>query len=46
VSEHFGESPYFALVAVRLADSQIEHQEMLSNPHQDEEKAKGIRVSE
>jgi cation diffusion facilitator family transporter len=46
VSEHFGESPYFALVTVRLADAQIEHQEMLSNPHQAVEKAKGIRVAE
>jgi cation diffusion facilitator family transporter len=46
VSEHFGESPYFALVTVRLADGQIEHQEMLANPHQAVEKAKGIRVAE
>ena len=45
-SEHFGESPYFALVTVRLADGQIEHQEMLANPHQATEKAKGIRVAE
>jgi len=46
VSEHFGESPYFALVTVRLADAQIEHQEMLTNPHQAVAKAKGIRVAE
>jgi cation diffusion facilitator family transporter len=46
VSEHFGESPYFALATVRLADGQIEHQEMLANPHQAVEKAKGIRVAE
>jgi cation diffusion facilitator family transporter len=46
VSEHFGESPYFALVTVCLADAQIEHQEMLANPHQAVEKAKGIRVAE
>jgi cation diffusion facilitator family transporter len=54
VSEHFGESPYFALVTVRLADTQdlgelgraIQHQEMLANPHQAVEKAKGIRVAE
>ena len=46
VSEHFGESPYFALVRLRLADGQIEHQEMLANPHQAVEKAKGIRVAE
>ncbi len=46
VSEHFGESPYFGLVTIRLADAQIEHQEMLANPHQAVEKAKGIRVAE
>ena len=46
VSEHFGESPYFALVTVRLADGQIEHQEMRANSHQAVEKAKGIRVAE
>ena len=54
VSEHFGEAPYFALVTVRLADAQtlgelgraVEHQEMLANPHQSVEKAKGIRVAE
>jgi predicted Fe-Mo cluster-binding NifX family protein len=46
VSEHFGESPYFTLVTVRLDDGQIEHQEMLANPHQAIEKAKGIRVAE
>jgi predicted Fe-Mo cluster-binding NifX family protein len=31
---------------VRLADAQIERQEVLTNPHMDVEKAKGIRVSE
>jgi predicted Fe-Mo cluster-binding NifX family protein len=46
VSEHFGESPFFALVTVRLADAQIEQQQILSNPHQEAEKAKGIRVAE
>jgi len=54
VSEHFGEAPYFALVTMRLADTQargelgraIERQEMLANPHQAVEKAKGIRVAE
>jgi cation diffusion facilitator family transporter len=53
VSEHFGESPYFALVTVRLpgtapgaADAQIERQEIVANPHQHVKKAKGIRVAE
>jgi len=46
VSQHFGESPFFALVTVRTADGQAEHQEVLANPHQAVEKAKGIRVGE
>ncbi|MFN2289948.1 MAG: cation diffusion facilitator family transporter [Anaerolineae bacterium] len=46
VSEHFGEAPYFGLVTVRVADGQIERQEVLANPHQGVEKAKGIRVGE
>jgi predicted Fe-Mo cluster-binding NifX family protein len=46
VSQHFGEAPFFALVTVRTADGQAEHQEVLGNPHQTVEKAKGIRVGE
>lgn len=46
VSQHFGEAPYFALVTVRTADGGVEREEVLSNPHVDVEKAKGIHVSE
>jgi cation diffusion facilitator family transporter len=46
VSEHFGESPFFALLTVRTADGLVERQEILANPHLDVEKAKGILVSE
>jgi len=46
VSEHFGEAPYFALLTVRSADGRVERQEVLPNPHQDVQKAKGIRVAE
>jgi len=46
LSEHFGEAPYFALILVRLADGQVEEQQMLANPYQEEERAKGIRVAE
>ena len=46
LSEHFGEAPYFGLVTVRVADGQIERGEVLANPYQDVEKAKGIRVGE
>jgi predicted Fe-Mo cluster-binding NifX family protein len=46
LSWHFGEAPYFALITVRLADGAVEEQQVLANPHQEEEKAKGIRVAE
>jgi cation diffusion facilitator family transporter len=46
VSEHFGEAPYFGLITVGVADGQVERQEVLVNPHQELEKAKGIRVGE
>ncbi|OQY17791.1 MAG: hypothetical protein B6I35_14045 [Anaerolineaceae bacterium 4572_32.2] len=46
ISEHFGEAPYFALVRLRLADGVIEEQQVIANPHQDVEKAKGIQVAE
>jgi predicted Fe-Mo cluster-binding NifX family protein len=46
LSEHFGEAPYFALVTMRLADDAVEEQQIVANPHQALEKAKGIRVAE
>jgi predicted Fe-Mo cluster-binding NifX family protein len=46
VSDHFGGAPYFALVLLRLADGQIERQQVVANPHTDVAKAKGIRVAE
>ncbi len=46
LSEHLGEAPYFALVTVRLTDDTIEEQQIVANPHQAVEKAKGIRVAE
>jgi cation diffusion facilitator family transporter len=46
LSQHFGEAPYFALITMRLADGVVEEQQVFANPHQEEEKAKGIRVAE
>jgi cation diffusion facilitator family transporter len=46
ISEHFGEAPYFALVRVRLADRTVEEQQIVTNPHMELEKAKGIQVAE
>lgn len=46
VSAHFGEAPYFAMLLLRLADGNIEQQEVVTNPHTNVPKAKGIRVAE
>ena len=46
VSAHFGEAPYFAVVLMRMADGNIERQEVVTNPHTKVIKAKGIRVAE
>jgi cation diffusion facilitator family transporter len=46
LSSHFGESPYFAIVLLRLSDNHIEKQEIFENPYTDIERGKGIRVAE
>jgi cation diffusion facilitator family transporter len=46
LSEHFGEAPYFALITRGLSDGAVIKQEVISNPHKDLPKAKGIRVAE
>jgi len=46
ISDHFGESPYFAFVTVRLEDGAVEKREAMDNPHRAVEVAKGIRVAE
>lgn len=46
LSSHFGESPYFALVLLRLRDNRIEKQDIIGNPHRELKKGKGIRVAE
>ncbi len=46
ISDHFGDSPYFALLTIRLADRHVEKQEVIENPHLNVDKAKGIRVAE
>lgn len=46
ISAHFGESPYFAILRFRLMDHHLIKQEIVENPHQQVEKAKGIRVAE
>jgi predicted Fe-Mo cluster-binding NifX family protein len=46
ISDHFGDSPYFAFVTVRLQDGAAEKQEVMDNPHRAVDVAKGIRVAE
>jgi cation diffusion facilitator family transporter len=46
ISKHFGESPYFEVVVLRLPDYQIENREISENPHLDVSRGKGIRVAE
>jgi cation diffusion facilitator family transporter len=46
VSRHFGESPFFAVLTLRLADHALQQKEIMENPHKDVETAKGIRVAE
>jgi cation diffusion facilitator family transporter len=46
ISDHFGDSPYFVLLTIRLADRHVEKQEVIENPHLNVDKAKGIRVAE
>lgn len=46
ISAHFGDSPYFAVVLVRLADHRVEKKIIIENPHVRAEKAKGILVAE
>ena len=46
VGSHFGESPYFALVTVRLSDQSAEKKVLVENPYKNVETAKGIRVAE
>jgi len=46
ISDHFGESPYFAFVTVRLENGSVETSQVLENPHRQADVAKGIRVAE
>jgi cation diffusion facilitator family transporter len=46
VSAHFGEAPYFALLALRRADGALAERRIAENPHTRLVRAKGIRVAE
>ena len=46
IGSHFGASPYFAVIQIRLSDQHMESKKILENPYVDIEHAKGIRVAE
>ena len=46
LSHHFGDSPFFAFVRMRIRDRQIVEEEMVRNPFTDTAKGKGIQVAE
>jgi predicted Fe-Mo cluster-binding NifX family protein len=46
VSQHFGESPYFALITAKAETKNITNQEIVSNSFLSVERGKGIMVAE
>jgi cation diffusion facilitator family transporter len=46
LSEHFGDAPYFYLASIREKDGMLLSESYHRNPFADEEKGKGIKVSE
>ncbi|MGE0657945.1 MAG: cation diffusion facilitator family transporter [Reyranellaceae bacterium] len=46
ISQHFGEAPYFAFVTLDRASGAIHEQNIRTNVHRAEERAKGLRVAE
>jgi len=46
ISDHFGKSPYFALLEIDPAKKTILRQEVIANPHVGLEKGKGLKVAE
>lgn len=45
LAEHFGESPYFALVEIDIRENRLEKQEIVANPYRDLTKGKGLKVA-
>lgn len=46
LSDHFGDAPYFYLVRISTEGHIVQEEKILQNPHLEEEKGKGIKVSE
>ena len=45
ICEHFGESPFFAILEVRTRDGEVERKTILENPHSDIGRGKGIQTA-
>jgi cation diffusion facilitator family transporter len=45
LSEHFGQSPYFALLEVDTKTKSLVRQEVLANPYRDLAKGKGLKIA-
>jgi cation diffusion facilitator family transporter len=46
ISDHFGDAPHFYLIRMSTENQNIEEEKILRNPYREEEKGKGIKVSE
>jgi cation diffusion facilitator family transporter len=46
VGQHFGESPYFALIDIDTKQRQLRGKTVLVNPHKDLPKGKGLKVAQ
>ncbi len=46
ISDHFGESPYFAIIDLRIKDKSVQRQETIQNPHAGVKTGKGIKTAE
>jgi cation diffusion facilitator family transporter len=46
VSDHFGDAPFFYLIRAGTEDQDIQEEKILRNLYREEEKGKGIKVSE
>jgi predicted Fe-Mo cluster-binding NifX family protein len=46
VSQHFGESAYFALIDIDLKQMRLQRQEIVVNPYGDLSKGRGLKVAE
>jgi len=46
ISNHFGSSPYFAMIDLDIKRHMVTRREIISNPHKDSEKGRGLKVAE